>query len=178
MRFLFLILFFVAAPALAEVTAKVQADLDGNGVVETFELLVDEENTVTLRITEEGAEIIEVPDFTWQGGLYGQEAELDLAENGSVQVISQNEGCCRHRWRQVLTLAYRGGGVRVAGITYVWRDSLDVEAYGMCDVNLLTGRAVAENGEKPAKRFRVLPFAPLVRDWSLYADLPEKCEIG
>lgn len=178
MRMLSLCLLFLAAPALAEMQMSLVTDLNGNGTPERYELLVDEENIVTLQIIENGAATIEAVDIAWRGGLYGQEPELELAPNGSVRIISQNEGCCRHRWRQTLTLAYRQDAIRVAGLTYQWRDSLDIEAYGMCDVNLLTGRAVVENGEKPAKRFRVLPFAPLVSDWSLYADLPEKCEIG
>lgn len=178
MRFLTLFLIIVAAPVWSEGRAKIQADLNQNATPEIFELLVDESNMVSLRISEARAKTIEVSDFTWQGGLYGQEAELELTETGSVQVISQNEGCCRNRWRLALTLAYRDGGVRVAGITYSWRDTLDLEAYGVCDVNLLTGRGVIEQGDMPPQWFRVPRHAPLVNDWSTDSPLPEGCEVN
>lgn len=178
MRILSLFLIFLAGPALAEMQMKLSSDLNGNGVSEVYELLVDDENIVTLQITEEGAATIEAVDIVWKGGLYGQEPGLELASNGSVRVISQNEGCCRHRWRQTLTLAYRKEAFRVAGMTYQWRDTLDLEAYGTCDVNLLTGKGVTELGEQAPKWFRVPAVAPKVTEWSLDTSLPDACEIS
>ncbi|MFY0595184.1 MAG: hypothetical protein JXQ85_02020 [Cognatishimia sp.] len=177
MRMLSLFLIFLSPPAWAEMQTKLSADLNGNEVPEFYELLVNEENIVTLLISEDDAEPIEAADIAWKGGLYGQEPELELAPNGSVRVISQNEGCCRHRWRQTLTLAYRQGAIRVAGMTYQWRDTLDLDLYGTCDVNLLTGKGVAENGGRSPKWFAVPAVAPRVTDWTLDASLPEACEI-
>lgn len=178
MRMLSLFLIFLSPPALAEMQTKLGADLNGNGVEELYELVVDEDNIVTLRISENGAETIEARDFTWKGGLYGQEPGLELAPNGSVRVYSQNEGCCRHRWRQTLTLAYRQDAIRVAGMTYQWRDTLDLDLYGTCDVNLLTGKGVVENFGQPAKWFRVPAEAVEVTEWSMDASLPEACDIS
>lgn len=178
MRILPPVLLFLASAASAEMQTKVVTDLNGNGTPEVYELLVDAENIVTLKITEDGAETIEAVDIAWKGGLYGQEPELELAPNSSVRVISQNEGCCRHRWRQTLTLAFRQDAIRVAGLTYQWRDTLDLEAYGTCDVNLLTGKGVTELGERAPKWFRVPAVAPLVTEWSLESAMPEACEIS
>ena len=178
MRILPPALLFIASAASEEMQTKVVTDLNGNGTLEVYELLVDAESIVTLKITEDGAETIEAEDIAWKGGLYGQEPELELASNGSVRVISQNEGCCRHRWRQTLTLAYRQDAIRVAGLTYQWRDTLDLEAHGTCDVNLLTGKGVTELGERAPKWFRVPAVAPLVTEWSLESAMPEACEIS
>lgn len=178
MRILPPALLFIASAASAEMQTKVVTDLNGNGTLEVYELLVDAESIVTLKITENGAETIEAEDIAWKGGLYGQEPVLELASNGSVRVVSQNEGCCRHRWRQTLTLAYRQDAIRVAGLTYQWRDTLDLEAYGTCDVNLLTGKGVTELGEREPKWFRVPAVAPLVTEWSLESAMPEACDIS
>ena len=178
MRKLFFLPFFIATPVIAEMPMKVMADLNGNGVPEQFELLVDGENIVTLQITEEGSEPIKAVDIAWKGGLFGQEPGLEVAPNGSVQFISQNEGCCRHRWRQTLTLAYRQDSVRVAGMTYQWRDTLDVEVYGVCDVNYLTGKGVTELGEQDPKWFRVQAVAPKVSEWTLDTEIPDACDVS
>lgn len=163
--------------AFAEGLQSLVVDLNGNGAPEQYELVVDDDNIVTLRITEEGADPIEAVDFVWKGGLYGQDPELEVAPNGSVRVISQNEGCCRHRWRQTLTLAFRKDAIRVAGMTYQWRDTLNLDAYGLCDVNLLAGKGVTSVGERQATEFRVPATAPLVTDWSVDEPLPDACEI-
>ncbi|SHH47412.1 hypothetical protein [Cognatishimia maritima] len=175
MRIFLLFLFFLATPALAE--TQVRADLDGDGALERYELTHDYKNTVTLRIWEKDKLVAEAPDLVWKGGLAGQDPELALASNGSVQVISQNEGCCRNRWRHVLTLAYRQGAIRVAGVTYTWRDTLDLEAFGTCDVNLLTGKGFARRGNGPEKWFRVEGGAPQVTEWAIDTPLPKGCEV-
>jgi len=177
MRILSLFLIFLSLPAWAEMQTKLSADLNGNGMIEIYELLADDENTVTLRISEEGSDIIQASDVAWKGVLYGQEPALELAPNGSVRVISQNEGCCRHRWRQTLTLAFRQDAIRVAGITYSWRDSLDPEIQVTCGVNLLNGKGFTLVGTSSPKWFRVPALAPKVTEWSLDTGLPEACDI-
>ncbi len=170
-------LIFLGLAVNAEPVWQVQSDLNNDGNAESFTLYEMPEHQINLRITENGETLLEVEDFVWQGGLFGQIPELEVAANGSVQVISMNEGCCRHRWSQTVTIAYRKGAYRVAGITYIWRDTLDLEDWGICDVNLLNGRGTLTKGDLPARAIRAKGYAPKVLDWSVSSDLPDACKL-
>ena len=82
-------------------------------------------------------------------GIGGSDAYLQMAENGSLQVVSLNEAIGRHRWRQTVTIIFRDHQFTVAGYTYQYYDTLaqdengDVKA-GICDVNLLTGKGTRD----------------------------------
>lgn len=167
MRSMFLVLCLVACPALAQdrpPMQEVSADLDGDGLAETYALRPGGEPTMDLAVTEDGKERV-AHGIAWSGGLAGQQPELSLSPAGSVRLTSMNEGIGRDRWRLTLTVAHRDGDLRVAGLTYDWRDTLDTEAgWGSCDINLLTGRGEVETAA--GRRAIAVPArAPLLWDW-------------
>ncbi|WP_422376687.1 hypothetical protein [Roseibium sp.] len=107
-------------------------------------------------------------NIVWRGGMYGQEPWMEETEHGSLKVYSENSSIGRDRWEQILTIAYRGGAFVVAGYTYSYYDTLDPDAAGQCDVNLLTGKGVHNNNQFKTK----LP-AMKVADWTMETRPPE-----
>jgi hypothetical protein len=151
------------APLADGTSREVRADLDGDGRAETYRLEAGGEGAVDLVVEGPGAGL-RVPGVAWEGPMAGQGASLERTPGGSVRVVSGNDAVGRDRWRLALTLAHRGGEIRVAGLTYEWRDTLDPEAWGLCDINLLTGRGTVETEAGP--RAIAAPFAaPPLRDW-------------
>ena len=144
-------------------TLALDADLDGDGRAERITLIPDAPD-VDLVIEGTGGDRIEVRDFVWTGLLAGTQSSLELAANGSVRVVSRNEGIGRGRWTQVLTIAYRGGDYVIAGCTYDWFDTIDQDDFGSCDVTLLTGAGVRDRGGVWTA-FRTDAPVPLVSDW-------------
>ncbi|TYC56297.1 hypothetical protein FMN50_10255 [Rhodobacterales bacterium] len=116
-------------------------------------------------------EKVHAPNLVWRGSMYGQEPWLDATEKGSVKVFSENSAVGRNRWEQVLTIAYRNDEFVVAGFTYTYYDTLDPDANGKCDVNLLTGK-----GDLNGKAIRSSVKAVKVDEWSMDTTIPE-CEI-
>lgn len=94
-------------------------------------------------------------------GMFGQDPHLEALANGSIAVHSENSGIGRDRWEQTLTLAYRNGAFIVAGYTYSHYDTLDPDAGGTCDYNVLTGKATV--GSKERKND---PVTIRVEDWN------------
>lgn len=89
--------------------------------------------------------------FDYDGVLYWPpqavlSQSLTLAGNGSF-VLHSGWPAAREKWDQALTIAYRDGDFRRAGLTYTWRDALDLANSGECDVNFLTGRGVRNGVE-------------------------------
>jgi hypothetical protein len=100
--------------------------------------------------------------------MYGQEPWLEASEHGSLKLYSENSAIGRERWEQILTIAYRRGAFMVAGYTYTYYDTLDPDAAGQCDVNLLTGKGV-HNGTS----FKTTLPAMGVSDWTMDTRPPE-----
>lgn len=169
--------FAVALPAAAQqIGPVVQSDLNGDGRVERFYLLDTGDGTVDLLIENTGGGVIFAENIAWLGGI-GQQPELDVAANGSVRLTSMNEAIGRNRWSQTLTIAFRQGTYRVAGFTYAWRDTLDLDAWGSCDLNLLNGRGILEKavGTKDVRTsFPALP----VTEWRETTPIPDACELN
>lgn len=107
-------------------------------------------------------------DIVWRGGMYGQEPWLEATEHGSLKLYSENSAIGRDRWEQILTIAYRGGEFVVAGYTFSYYDTLDPDATGQCDVNLLTGRGLHND-----KTFKTRLPATKVADWTMDTSPPE-----
>lgn len=149
-----LIFLCAASVAMAEPNLHVSSDLDADGIAEDFYLMGGEDGDADILI-EWPKGSLHVKDIAWQGAMYGQEPSLQLAPNGSVRLISMNDSIGRNRWELILTLAYRNDSYRVAGMTYRWRDTLNLADYGTCDVNLLTGRGILTiaNGPEQAVSF-------------------------
>jgi len=84
------------------------------------------------------------PDIAWSGGSWGQQATLSLSDKGGLQVHTENTGIGRDHWEQILTVAFRGGQMVVAGVTLHTYDTLQEEPPHDCDINLLTGKGIAD----------------------------------
>ena len=158
------LLLLCASPAAAEpLGVPVRSDLNSDGRAEIFTLLDTGDGTADLQIenTGWGNGVIYAEDIAWVGGI-GQRPELDLAPNGSVQLISMNESIGRDRWELTLTIAYRADAYRVAGFTYRWRDTIENDNNGVCDLNLLTGRGLLSHNGGPERPIRTaLPALPI-----------------
>ncbi|MEJ5219513.1 hypothetical protein WG622_14750 [Cognatishimia sp. D5M38] len=154
-----------ATLAWAEPVSEVSSDLDGDGSAEIFRLTGQEDGDADLVIDTDRWQLI-IKDFVWHGAGFGQEASLALAPNGSVQVMSMNESIGRNRWRLTLTIAYRDQAYRVAGYTFTWYDTLDLENSGNCDVNLLSGKGLLALGDKDPEPIRVTWGAVKITDWT------------
>lgn len=91
-----------------------------------------------------------VPSMVWGGTtMFGQEPFVSTRENGSLLITSQNSSIGRNRWEQGLTVVYRENRFIVAGFTYNYYDTLDPDAGGSCDLNLLTGQGTVD--DKPVR---------------------------
>lgn len=160
----------LAAPARAEqVGPMVASDLNGDGRAERFSL-VDNDGSVDLVIENTGGGVVVAERIAWRGGV-GQQPDLALAPNGSVLLTSRNAAIGRDRWHLTLTIAWRKGAYRVAGVTYGWVDTLDLEAWGNCDLNLLTGRGELEDRRGKSAVRTGLQAVP-VTDWRDDVEMP------
>ena len=112
---------------------------------------------------------------------------LEKSDDGSLVVTSVYGWGARKSWGESLTIVHRGGDFLVGGYAKDWEwanevrkadGTLDVEtAIGGCDIDFLTGKAVASQGldeeETPIEgKFTPVKFA----DWPA-APLPEACEV-
>lgn len=144
------------------------SDWNDDGRPDRAVLIANEmdENEADLLILLSGGdgrpELLRVPRIAWVGGMWGQEPSLELAENGSLIVVSENETIGRERWRMALTLAYRGGAFVVGGFTWTSRDSLEPDNSTHCDINLFNGRGI-RNDKPISTTMRALPVA----EWDL-----------
>jgi hypothetical protein len=102
--------------------------------------------------------------------IVGEEPSLEALPNGSLAVYTRNEAIGRSRWTQKLTLAYRGDALVVAGFSYEWRDTLDPNEAGRCDINILTGKGVREtfpeNGDPLKKPIAIKGQQAAFSTWS------------
>ncbi|UWP89085.1 hypothetical protein [Aliiroseovarius crassostreae] len=174
MRVLFPLL-LVATPAFAEdpFPLHIKGDFTGDGVADSAEITEPEMGEGTLHLTLSNGPPVVRPNLVWIGGI-GQEPWLDITPAGSLEVISQNSSIGRNRWEQTLTLAFRNGQMRVAGYSFFWRDTLNLDDIGFCDLNLLTGKGMIHLGqdENPTA-IRVTTKAVPIADWP--AEMPTEC---
>ncbi|SMY08261.1 hypothetical protein [Flavimaricola marinus] len=169
MRYLLLAIFLIPGVAMADrILGEVTSDLNGDGTAETFILREFDEGYASLILVTESGAPVEFRAVAWSGMGAGNQPSLALAPNGSVQIISENAAIGRNRWTQTLTIAYRAGAYRVAGYTYSWYDTLDLEFAGTCDVNLLTGNGVLDQlGHKPKSISDPNLVAVPLGDWTM-----------
>lgn len=112
---------------------------------------------------------------------------LEKNDDGSLVLTSVYGWGARKSWGESLTIVHRGGDFLVGGYAKDWEwanevrkadGTLDVEtAMGGCDIDFLTGKAVASQGldeeETPIEgKFTPVKFA----DWPA-GKLPEACEL-
>lgn len=156
MRFLISLFLFLTTFAFAQAFAQaystaIEADLTGDGLIDFAELYESTEPgnadlNIWVRNENDGVDLSSRSmAIVWLGGP-GQQPKLMLTDHGALQVVSMNAAIGRNRWEQTLTLAYRNGVFVLAGFTYNWYDTLDLENSGTCDVNLLTGKGERTKG--------------------------------
>lgn len=164
----------LAGAALADQeVVSVMIDLDQDGALDTYWLEDAGDGSVSLRAENTRYGDYTVPNIAWIGGI-GQQPELGTNAAGSLTVSSMNEAIGRNRWHLTLTIAFRRGTFRVVGISYSHYDTLDLDANGSCDLNLLTGRGeVIENGTS-REIDAPIPALP-VRAWNDYMPVYEFC---
>lgn len=164
----------ITASHADQIGETVQSDLNNDGIPEVFSLIDNYEGSVDLVISQGDVKVV-AKEIAWLGG-FGQEPYLDLAQNGSVQLHSGNESVGRNRWTQTLTIAYRKYAYRVAGYTYSWYDTLDLDDFGSCDINLLNGRGILANGETKTNVSTDYPALNVV-SWAIEQTIPSVCKI-
>lgn len=176
-----LTLLCTATPSFADdFRTEITADITGDGLIDFVELYENvNPGDADLRIWVRNTNgVLELSSqslaLVWVGGP-GQQAELSLTDHGSLQVISQNYSIGRNRWQQTLTLAYRNDIFVLAGFTYNWYDSLNLEDSGNCDVNLLTGKGVLETGNEVVSktRFTTNAYHGPIEHWD--KEWPKEC---
>ena len=175
-----LALALLAAPGAAwaePLSGPIRSDLNGDGRAELFTLLDTRRGTADLQIenTGWGNGVIYAEDIAWVGGI-GQRPDLALAENGAVQVISKNQAIGRDRWELTLTLAYRNEAYRIAGLTFRWRDTLDPDNWGVCDLNLLTGRGILSQDGSLDQPIRTTQAPLPATAWKDDTPIPAACQ--
>lgn len=154
-------------------SAELHGDFTGDGKTDRAILHEDKLGEGLLHLTlSQGVEHT-LENFVWIGGI-GQEPRLELTKHGSLLVISENSAIGRNRWEQVLTLAFRDGAMRVAGYTFRWYDTLNLDDIGTCDLNLLSGNGEITLGQDDkTTRITVQTRALPVTDWP--EDMPAEC---
>ncbi|PPJ48660.1 hypothetical protein C0075_15130 [Rhizobium sp. KAs_5_22] len=129
----------------------------------------DEVIGIYLYVTESDRGLLRLvtaaPDKVWGNsrldGVYGQDPAITALANGSIAVMSQNSAIGRNRWERTLTLAYREGRFIVAGYTYTYYDTLDLENSGSCDYNVVTGKLKRDETAQS-----VAPATVSIEDWT------------
>lgn len=162
-----------ATPVLADpaVMAQLTHDLDGDGLAELA--LVIGESDLSLAIFGQSEAhgavslMAEGPTLGWMGSL-NEPPRLAVTPQGSLQVTSSNWGVGRHKWEMTLTVAYRDGQYRVAGLTFGEVDTLVEYSSFSCDANLLTGDVILTGPGEDMTERRDLTNVPAmaIADWT------------
>lgn len=167
-----LVVFLFSSSAIAQeklisperISSLAVANMDGD-YYSYRALLVDTEDGADLYIFIDAGEGMKLNTYSgnivWRGG-YGQKPHLEVTKNGALKVVSKNSAIGRDRWQQTLTVVFRKEQFLVAGYTYDYYDSLDLDNKNFCDVNLLTGRGI-RNEKKFKTKMRALP----VSEWTM-----------
>ncbi|WP_265502718.1 hypothetical protein [Paracoccus beibuensis] len=101
-----------------------------------------------------GSPIAFIPAVAYAGRLGGQTPWLEVAENGSLLIQSEQIGIGRHPWSLTLTVAERDGQILLAGLTHATWDRATAASVS-CDWNLLSGRwrTEWERADQPEEGF-------------------------
>lgn len=86
-----------------------------------------------------GSLIATITAMAYAGQMGGQTPWLEVADNGSLLIQSEQIGIGRHPWSLTLTVTEPDGQILLAGLTHVTWDRATVGSVS-CDWNLLSGR--------------------------------------
>jgi len=99
--------------------------------------------------------------LAFNGGMWGQIPSLEVGENKTLLVQSGNDSIGRGRWSQTLKIAYDVGMAVVVGLEYRYRDTLDLEAGGNCNVDFKNGTATRNGKDVPFNKQFIM-----LNDWN------------
>jgi hypothetical protein len=152
-----LILFGTSAVAQDADPSTLSLDLNGDGIVEVFTLLVSETGEADLRISETGGNDVYAAGI----GSTGPGADrpvLAIRGDGQVTITSHHDAVGAIRWSEVLTLGFPDGTYRITAYSYVWWSESDLESFGYCELDLRSGKGTVEQNGQP--RFDLLTDIP------------------
>ncbi|WP_210484166.1 hypothetical protein [Microvirga antarctica] len=164
----------------AAVLSVVTADWNNDGWFDRAVLVEGEDAEANLYIylsamnadgTRRRDLVVQKPDALWRGILWGTQPSLAVTDKGALLLKSGNDSVGRSRWSQVATVVYRNSEFIVAGLTFTSRDTLDPNAGGTCDLNLLTGQ-----GKRNGKAITIPPKATRLVDWQGDDGPPKICD--
>ncbi len=134
--------------------------------------------------------IVIVGKAFWSAGSFGDGPSPQRAENGSLQIVTEQIGSGRNPWTHTHTIVAMEGELMVGGETFTTYDRIDNSTFA-CDVNLLTGRyeitgsppqvdaetgALTSNDVVFENNGRGQPAAYPLADLSYDRGLPEICD--
>ncbi len=144
--------------APGRVLSAIEADLDGDGAIDSARLVVGQDVDADLVVSFGDAERppLTVLGLAWRGGMFGTQPELAVTPQGSLQVTAMNSAIGRWRWEETLTVAWRDEAFYVAGYTFSGYDTIELYSVS-CDVNLFTGNGVRDDApfETAPRRVRL-----------------------
>jgi hypothetical protein len=167
-------------PKPEEIISALSIDINGDATLDRILLSHTEDDGATLWVylgkdNPNGGLAFHPPIVTksvaFSGIAFGQWPSLEMSRNGSSLLVrSQNESIGRNAWNQTLAITWRNSQLVIAGLTYEYRDKLDLKQLGNCDVNFLSGRAL-RNGKPHPEKIAPLTLAQFDLDKS-----PKACE--
>ncbi len=136
-----------ALPAQAEsrIVSVLSGDWNANQSADAAILFLRDEGMADL-VLYEGNEmtglepVLRLDGVIWAGPMAGQTPRLEARSATSFAIRSTQTAIGRTPWDQHITVAWRDGMWKVAGYDYTFHDRIDLDHYGTCSVNLLTGR--------------------------------------
>jgi hypothetical protein len=144
-------------------------DLDNDGKLDRVAVVQHPDSAgsdlyVYLGAGDEKLDLTRKPDLFKKDIATERVADLEPGGDGSL-LLTYGCGGCSNDYQTTLTIVYRGGKFLVAGFTQDWDTR---EGIGSCDINFLSGQAVAtrglEDASKAERKFK--PVKLTLADWS------------
>ena len=150
-----------------EVLSTITGDWNADKILDSAVLMRNKELVeLYIYFNNKKSELTEVfykKDVVWTGALEGTKPYLETNDaKTSLLIYSENTAIGRHRWSQILTVAYRNKNFLVGGYTHNSWDTIDLKTASKCDLNLFTGKGI--KNEKDS--FKVDAQKIKLKDWN------------
>ena len=173
---IFVLVFFGSgAPAQEAGTTSLSLDLNGDGIVEGFALLISESGDADLLISQTGGNDV------YAAGLGSTGSGADLPQlairgDGQITITSHHDASGPIRWTEILTLGFPDGSYRITAYGYVWWSETDLDAFGYCELDLRLGKGtIQQNGQLPFELLTEVPALPAAMWASTEKVMPIDC---
>ena len=158
--FLFALLGTGALAQEADPVTSLSLDLNGDGLVEGFTLLISETGEADLQITKTGGNDIYAVGLG-STGPGADQPELAIRGDGQITITSHHDAEGPIRWSEILTLGFPDGSYRITGYSYVWWSESDLESFGFCELDLRAGTGtIQQNGQPVFELLTEIPAMP------------------